>query len=94
MSDYIPSDEMYKHIDCRYTGVVVAAKRARQLMKEDPASIEGKPLLRAFEDMMQGRLRYRFTEPLSFEDEYYEEYSYDPEEDVNAENAQGTPKRY
>lgn len=63
MPEHIPSDEMYKYIDCRYTGVVVAAKRARQLMQEDPTSAKGKPLLRAFDELMTGKLHYEFTEP-------------------------------
>ena len=62
MRDYIPSDEMYKFIDCRYTGVVVAARRARQLLAEDPIQTKGKPLLRAFDDLMSGKLRYYFAE--------------------------------
>ena len=72
MPDYIPSDAMYKHIDCRYTGVVVAARRARQLMQEDPGNEKGKPLLRAFEELMAGKLQYRFVDILAAEDE--EEY--------------------
>ncbi|MCL2498360.1 MAG: DNA-directed RNA polymerase subunit omega [Symbiobacteriaceae bacterium] len=69
MSEYIPSDEMYKYIDCRYTGVVVAARRARQLMQEDPGNLKGKPLLRAFEELMSGKLQYCFVDPAPYEEE-------------------------
>ena len=61
MPDHIPSDEMYKYIDCRYTGVVVAARRARQLLQADPTSVKGKPLLRAFDELMTGQLAYQFV---------------------------------
>ncbi|MCL2547708.1 MAG: DNA-directed RNA polymerase subunit omega [Symbiobacteriaceae bacterium] len=80
MPEYIPSDEMYKFIDCRYTGVVVTARRARQLMMEDPTSAKGKPLLRAFDDLMQGKLHYQFVDPLEYEEEYGEGVYY-PQED-------------
>ena len=80
--EYIPSDDMYKFIDCRYTGVVVTARRARQLMMEDPANARGKPLLRAFDDLMQGKLHYQFVEPLEYEEEYGEGVYYPQEEDV------------
>ena len=70
MSEYIPSDEMYKFIDCRYTGVVVTARRARQLMMEDPTNSQGKPLLRAFDDLMDGKLHYQFMEPLEYEEAF------------------------
>jgi DNA-directed RNA polymerase subunit K/omega len=77
---------MYKHIDCRYTGVVIAARRARQLMSEDPTNAAGKPLLRAFDDLMKGRLKYRFVDPHAlYEEEYYGEYSFSPDEEEPAE---------
>ena len=90
MPDYIPSDEMYKYIDCRYTGVVIAARRARQLMSEDPTSSRGKPLLRAFEDLMNGRLQYRFVDPMFYDEDYLEALYWDQAEQQEDSSAQDT----
>jgi len=79
---------MYKFIDCRYTGVVVTARRARQLMMEDPTNAKGKPLLRAFDDLMQGKLQYQFVDPLEYDAEYVEGVYYpddEEEQDLPAE---------
>ena len=63
MPEHIPSDEMYNHVDCRYIAVVLTARRARQLMAADPTSALGKPLLRAFDELMDGQLHYEAIDP-------------------------------
>jgi DNA-directed RNA polymerase subunit K/omega len=58
MTSTIPSDAIYKFVDCKYTGVVITARRARRLLEEDPKSELGKPVTRAFREVMEGQVNY------------------------------------
>ena len=59
----IPSDEIYKHADCKYTACIITAKRARELQNEQPKDSTNKPLLQAYDELMDGDLSYRRPEP-------------------------------
>ena len=58
MTSTIPSDELYKFVDCKYTAVVITSRRARQLLEQDPKSELGKPVTRAFREVMEGKIDY------------------------------------
>lgn len=58
MTSTIPSDELYKYVDCKYTAVVITARRARHLLEQDPKSELGKPVTRAFREVMEGKVGY------------------------------------
>lgn len=62
MISTIPSDEIYKFVDCKYTGVVITARRARRLLEQDPKSELGKPVTRAFREVMEGKIGYHRIE--------------------------------
>lgn len=54
-----PLDELIKQVDSRYTLVVAAAKRARQLLETDGfAEKARKPVTEALEELRSGVLRY------------------------------------
>jgi len=61
-------DELLKHVDSRYTLVVVSAKRARQLTEKvlqqdtsiDPVTVS-KPVSAALQETVQGKIKYRRT---------------------------------
>ncbi|MGE5530382.1 MAG: DNA-directed RNA polymerase subunit omega [Patescibacteria group bacterium] len=58
---YPPLDELIKHVDSRYTLVVAAAKRARQILEiTDPDAVEKtrKPVTIALEEINDGFLKY------------------------------------
>ncbi|MCE5196887.1 MAG: DNA-directed RNA polymerase subunit omega [Negativicutes bacterium] len=59
----IPSDEIYKHADCKYTACIITAKRARELQKSQPKDSSNKPLLQAYDELMGGELTYRRMNP-------------------------------
>ncbi len=57
-------DELMKHVDSKYTMVVAAAKRARQIMDGSPSAVDPrckKPVSIALEELAAGRLRYQRT---------------------------------
>ncbi len=57
-------DELLEHVDSKYTMVVAAAKRARQLMEGHPSTIKPhsvKPVSVALEELAAGTLRYERT---------------------------------
>ncbi len=57
-------DELLEHVDSKYTMVVAAAKRARQLMEGQPSTIRPhsvKPVGVALEELAAGTLRYERT---------------------------------
>jgi len=57
-------DELVKHVDSKYTMVVAAAKRARQLNEGMPPTIEPrstKAVSIALEELAAGTLRYQRT---------------------------------
>lgn len=57
-------DELLKRVDSKYTMVVAAAKRARQLMDGKPPMVEPhsvKPVGIALEELVAGKLHYRRT---------------------------------
>lgn len=60
-----PSLELIRRrVDSRYTMVVIAAKRARQLLDGAPPLVETestKPVSIALEELAQGKLRYERT---------------------------------
>jgi len=56
-----PLDELIKRVDSRYTLVVTAAKRARQILEiAEPESEDKarKPVTIALEELRSGRLKY------------------------------------
>ena len=59
----IPSDEIYKYADCKYTACIITSKRARELQKELPKDSTNKPLLQAYDELMDGELTYRRLTP-------------------------------
>lgn len=63
--DLEPSiDELVKHVDSKYTMVVAAAKRARQLNEGTPPTIQPrsiKAVTIALEELAAGTLRYQRT---------------------------------
>lgn len=54
----IPSDDLYKHVNCKYTGVVVTAKRAREIFKSSAKDSVIKPVLQAYDELMSGELKF------------------------------------
>jgi len=57
-----PIDEIKKTADSRYTLVIMAAKRARDLVAEKPALVEienNVPISIAAEEIVQGEITYR-----------------------------------
>lgn len=61
---YPPLDELLKRVDSRYTLVVAAAKRARQILEHPDLESEesvGKPVTIALEEIISGRLKYGRT---------------------------------
>ncbi|MGE5550177.1 MAG: DNA-directed RNA polymerase subunit omega [Bacteroidota bacterium] len=56
-----PLDELIKHVDSRYTLVVAAAKRARQLLETKDIETDAKvrkPVTISLQELMDGKLRY------------------------------------
>ena len=56
-----PLDELTKKVDSRYTLVVAAAKRARQILETkeiEPEEKVRKPVTVALEEILSGRLKY------------------------------------
>ena len=54
-------DSLLKHAECRYTLVVMTAKRARQILGGDPALIntkETKPVSIAIDEINRGLIGY------------------------------------
>ena len=54
----IPSDDLYKHVNCKYTGVVVTAKHAREILKSSDKDSVIKPVLQAYDELMSGELKF------------------------------------
>ena len=54
----IPSDELYNHVPDKYTGVIITAKRAREIMKSADKDLISKPLLKAYDELMSGDLKF------------------------------------
>ena len=56
------TDELMTKVDSRYGMVVLAAKRARQILEGDPIKSERarstKNVTNAFEEMAEGKIRY------------------------------------
>ncbi len=64
MEQKINFDQLLTRVDSKYTMVVAAAKRARQLMDGEPPTIEPhsvKPVGVALEELAAGTLHYRRT---------------------------------
>jgi len=56
-----PLDELIKKVDSRYTLVVAAAKRARQILETteiEPEEKARKPVTVALEEILSGKLKY------------------------------------
>lgn len=62
MDPNITLDHLMQKVDSRYTLVVVAAKRARELtdQKESGSSVR-KPVTEALKEISQGQVSYRST---------------------------------
>lgn len=61
---YPPLDELMKRVDSRYTLVVAAAKRARQILEHPDLESEesvSKPVTIALEEIISGQLKYERT---------------------------------
>ena len=71
----IPSDDLYQHVDCKYTGVIVMAKRAREILKNSEKDKVGKPLLRAYDELMNGELEFFHALPEENEEDPLEDNS-------------------
>ena len=59
---YPPIDEIKKKADSRYTLVIMAAKRARDLVADKPALVEienNVPISIAAEEIVEGEISYR-----------------------------------
>ncbi|MBP2652925.1 MAG: rpoZ 2 [Firmicutes bacterium] len=57
-------DVLVKKVDCKYTLVVLAAKRAREIMDGDASVVvckSNKPVTVALEEVAQGRIVYERT---------------------------------
>ena len=62
-----PIDEIKQKADSRYTLVIMAAKRARDLVAEKPALIEienNVPISIAAEEIVEGEISYRSPSPV------------------------------
>ena len=63
---YPPIDEIKQKADSRYTLVIMAAKRARDLVAEKPALVEienNVPISIAAEEIVAGEISYRRPSP-------------------------------
>jgi DNA-directed RNA polymerase subunit omega len=60
---YSPLDELLKHADNRYTLVIIAAKRARQIIEEGHANDDrsSKAVTIAFEEIINGKTKFERT---------------------------------
>jgi DNA-directed RNA polymerase subunit omega len=61
---YPPLDKLLKKVDSKYTLVVVAAKRARQILDGDPPRVHvrsGKTVTQALFEIDQGLVEYERT---------------------------------
>lgn len=61
---YPSMDGLLKKVDCKYTLVTIAAKRAREIMNGESAMVEcesNKPVTIALEEIAQDRLVYKRT---------------------------------
>jgi DNA-directed RNA polymerase subunit omega len=61
---YPSLDILVKKVDSKYTLVVLAAKRAREIMNGDPPLVESKsnkPVTIAMEEIAQGKIVYERT---------------------------------
>lgn len=59
-----PLDLLLKKVDCKYTLVLFAAKRAREITNGESALIESKsnkPVTIALEEIAQGKIIYQRT---------------------------------
>jgi DNA-directed RNA polymerase omega subunit len=67
----IPSDDLYNHVNCKYTGVVATAKRAREILKNADKEKEStiKPVLQAYDELMSGELNFIHVIPKNEEPE-------------------------
>jgi len=67
----IPSDDLYNHVNCKYTGVVVTAKRAREILRTADKDKEStiKPVLQAYDELMSGELKFIHVIPKDDEPE-------------------------
>lgn len=54
----IPSDEIFKHVNDKYTGVIVTAKRARDILINGDKELVQKPLIMAYDELMAGKLKF------------------------------------
>ena len=57
-------DILVRKVDSKYTLVVLAAKRAREIMSGDPSSADSKsnkPVTLALEEVIQGQIGYERT---------------------------------
>lgn len=54
-------DELAKHVDSKYTLVVVAAKRARSFTASVEANKGLKPVTKALEEIAMGKIGYERT---------------------------------
>lgn len=57
-------DDLIRHVDSKYTMVVVAAKRARRLLEGATPTVEprfAKPVTIALEELVTGKLKYHRT---------------------------------
>lgn len=62
--DNPPFDALLKRVDCRYTLVMLAAKRAREIIGGDSPLIEShsnKPVTIALEEIFTGKVTYKRT---------------------------------
>ncbi|NLN83679.1 MAG: DNA-directed RNA polymerase subunit omega [Firmicutes bacterium] len=55
----IPSDEIFKHVNDKYTGVIVTAKRAREILINGDKDLKEKPLIMAYDELMAGKLKFK-----------------------------------
>jgi len=59
---YPPLDTLMEKVDCKYTLVVFAAKRAREIMSGDAPLVDSKskkPVTIAMEEIAQGKITYQ-----------------------------------
>jgi DNA-directed RNA polymerase subunit omega len=53
-------DELMQKVDCKYTLVVFAAKRAREILSGEPSCGKSrKPVTAALEEIAQGKITYQ-----------------------------------
>lgn len=60
---YPPLDELLKHVDNQYTLVTVAAKRARQIIREGHVNEEysNNAIIIALEEIISGKTKFERT---------------------------------